>query len=90
MCSYEEDRALWKPSLEALVAAGTLSVFTSYNQLEAQGDAAAWKAAGGVVVQGPKENPYRSVSSEETRTARAAGNGGDSKSVHVLLVYCQS
>eukprot|EP00798_Chlamydomonas_sp_ICE-L_P022275 gene22275-29350_t len=59
--SYEEERELWRPTLKALVAAGTPCVFTSYNQAEAKGDEVEWKAAGGAVLQGPKENPYRSL-----------------------------
>ncbi|KAG2453133.1 hypothetical protein HYH02_002460 [Chlamydomonas schloesseri] len=57
----QSEQKLWAPALELLVAQGVPVVFTSYNAHEAEGDAAAWRAAGGVVTLGPERNPYRAL-----------------------------
>eukprot|EP00198_Chlamydomonas_reinhardtii_P005715 XP_001695051.1 predicted protein [Chlamydomonas reinhardtii] len=57
----ESEQKLWAPALQLLVRHGVPVVFTSYNAHEAEGDAAAWRAAGGVVTLGPERNPYRAL-----------------------------
>ncbi|KAG2437366.1 hypothetical protein HXX76_006021 [Chlamydomonas incerta] len=57
----ESEQKLWAPALQLLARQGVPVVFTSYNAHEAEGDAAAWRAAGGVVTLGPERNPYRAL-----------------------------
>lgn len=57
---YEEDRELWRPTLELLVGCKVRCLFTSYNKLEVEADAKAWKEAGGEIKVEPQINPFQS------------------------------
>ena len=64
-------RTRWRPRLLATCPWRTCA--------EAEGDAAAWRAAGGVVTLGPERNPYRALEpiSEPSQVGRLAdGHGG--------------
>lgn len=56
---YESDRELWRPTLDLLVGCKVKCLFTSYNLLEVEADAKAWKEAGGEIKVEPQLNPFR-------------------------------
>ncbi len=57
----ELDKEMWAPALQVLVRQDVPVVFTSYNAQEAKADAAAWRAAGGVLTGGPERNGFRAL-----------------------------
>ncbi|KAG2488943.1 hypothetical protein HYH03_012562 [Edaphochlamys debaryana] len=57
----EADQPLWGPALAALVRHHVPLAFTAYAKQEAEGDAAAWVAAGGEVTLPPQRNPFRAT-----------------------------